>query len=148
MNVSDHCTFDSKASWYTTILCLCTDSEITFSVFLGCESEWRWLSQQVKYGETGVFILENMSDQHVKVIKIYFIHSYNYIPNEDLKICKKWNLSHLKIIFCWFHSLCEISHFCHSQEEVFTLLSCYIVYAGSHLPVLWDNLLIPSWRVK
>jgi len=46
-------------------------------------------STEVNYGETGVFILENMSDQHVKVIKIYFTHSYNYIPNEDLKICKK-----------------------------------------------------------
>jgi len=113
---------------------------------------WKWVkmvkSTEVNYGETGVFILENMSDQHVKVIKIYFIHSYNYIPNEDLKICKKWNLSHLKIIFCWFNSLCEISGFCHSKEEVFTLFSCYIVYIGSCLPTFWDNLLIPSQRVK
>jgi len=52
-------------------------------------------STEVTYGETGVFISENMSDQHVKVINIYFIHN-----NEDLKICKKFNLSHLKIIFC------------------------------------------------
>jgi len=44
---------------------------------------------EVNYGETGVFISENTSDQHVKVIKIYFIHRYNYNPNEDLKICEK-----------------------------------------------------------
>lgn len=113
---------------------------------------WKWVkmvkSTEVNYGETGVFILENMSDQHVKVIKIYFTHSYNYIPNEDLKICKKWNLSHLKIIFCWFHSVCEIWGFYHSKEEVFTLFSCYTVYVGSRLPTFWDNLLIPSQRVK
>lgn len=85
---------------------------------------WKWVkivkSTEVNYGEIGVFILENMSDQNVKLIKKYFIHSYNYIPNKDLKICKKWNSSHLKIIFCWFHSLCEISGFCHRKEESFT----------------------------
>jgi len=84
-------------------------------------------------------ISENMSGQHVKVTKMYFIHSYNYIPNEDLKICKKLHLSRLKIIFCRFYSLCEILHFCHSKE-VFTLLSCYTVYVGSHLLTFWDSL--------
>ena len=113
---------------------------------------WKWVkvveSTEVNYGETGIFIPENMSDQHMKVIQTYFVHGCNYIPNEDLKICKKWNLCLLKIIFCWFHSLCEISGFCHSKQQVFTLLSCYIVYVGSHLPIFWDSLLIPFRRVK
>ena len=41
-----------------------------------------------------------------------------------------------------------ISDFHSDAHEIFALLGCYTVEIGSYLPTVWDNLLVPSSRVK
>jgi len=44
--------------------------------------------------------------------------------------------------------LCLISGFCREVDDVFTLLGYYAAYVGNSLPMIQDNLLLPSSRVK
>ena len=41
-----------------------------------------------------------------------------------------------------------ISGFCCSVYEIFALLGCCLEYIGDSLPMFWDNLSVPSLRVR
>jgi hypothetical protein len=45
-------------------------------------------------------------------------------------------------------SLCVISCFCHSVNEILALLGCYTAWSGSWLPMFWDNLLVLYSRIQ
>ena len=41
-----------------------------------------------------------------------------------------------------------ISSFCHRANEIFALLGCYALLVGSQSPIFWNDLSVPSSRVK
>jgi len=62
--------------------------------------------------------------------------------------CECLTIFMVQIYDIYTYILWQISGFCCGINGFFAVLGCYAAHIGSYLLMLWDSLLVPSYRVK
>jgi len=79
---------------------------------------------------------------HCRTESLYEVKPADFVSSYWLDISKSFQLFQLHPV------LCMMSGFCCKVDENFSLLGCYGARSGTSIPTFWNNLFVPSSRVK